>query len=123
MMRRPPRSTRTDTLFPYTSLFRSRGAGRHRLDHRRHDAARALPRQLHAARADAGGAGLHPQAHADRSEEHTSALQSLMRPSYAVFCLLQKTAEIDAAPAQNLVISPPSKLARHHDINYVTNST
>src|SRR6056297_3757203 len=70
MMRRPPRSTRTDTLFPYTTLFRSvhartRGSG----------PALVL---LH-------GWGLH------RSEEHTSELQSLRRSSYAVFCLKKKT--------------------------------
>src|SRR3546814_9254238 len=69
MIRRPPRSTRTDTLFPYTTLFRSvRG------DHRdRRDPPRA-PRVR---------AGV-------RSEEHTSELQSLMRKSYAVFCLKKK---------------------------------
>src|SRR3546814_2941813 len=101
MRRRPPRSTRTDTLFPYPTLFRSRR------------------RALHAeqAGADDGGArtrhaGDHGealqqadlQAHAEleiidtghlaaadyRSEEHTSELQSLMRISYAVFCLKKK---------------------------------
>src|SRR3546814_14608382 len=85
MIRRPPRSTRTDTLFPYTTLFRSGGGG------------------------DGGGGGgggggagvliggplvLPPQApstaQAVRSEEHTSELQSLMRISYAVFCLKKK---------------------------------
>src|SRR3546814_10628417 len=72
MIRRPPRSTRTDTLFPYTTLFRSTrpcrgrtGPGRQRV---RHAAA--------------------------RSEEHTSELQSLMRISYAVFCLKKKTNHI-----------------------------
>src|SRR3546814_11765471 len=94
MIRRPPRSTRTDTLFPYTTLFRSgrRGgqcpppgrwgasAGQRRglvgspegMDHRRpHRAGRRCRRS--------------------RSEEHTSELQSLMRISYAVFCLKKKT--------------------------------
>src|SRR3546814_2056366 len=95
MIRRPPRSTRTDTLFPYTTLFRSvrpetatpaaapdaesgvrdrlyRGALWHRpqRDHRRD-------------RPTAAGGG-------PRSEEHTSELQSLMRISYAVFCLKKK---------------------------------
>src|SRR3546814_4254968 len=89
MIRRPPRSTRTDTLFPYTTLFRSargrlvppddagdqvlglqdRPGARHRGD--------GVPRRQ---RLCGGG----------RSEEHTSELQSLMRISYAVFCLKKK---------------------------------
>src|SRR3546814_2273451 len=80
MIRRPPRSTRTDTLFPYTTLFRSRG-GR-----QQHQEAR-LHRERGAGRA---GAGTHPVARPERSEEHTSELQSLMRISYAVFCLKKK---------------------------------
>src|SRR3546814_9322140 len=81
MIRRPPRSTRTDTLFPYTTLFRS---GRHRrqLSH----LARPTPLQEHR-RAAAG----RQQHSGNRSEEHTSELQSLMRISYAVFCLKKKT--------------------------------
>src|SRR3546814_9178364 len=85
MIRRPPRSTRTDTLFPYTTLFRSLAAR----------AAAAAPsnypdpdaRDLRAAI----GAlhGIDP-ARIVRSEEHTSELQSLMRISYAVFCLKKK---------------------------------
>src|SRR3546814_5835614 len=85
MIRRPPRSTRTDTLFPYTTLCRSpadsrllvcrrRGAGRH---------------PCHG-RADLGHPGRRFLADG-RSEEHTSELQSLMRTSYAVFCLEKKT--------------------------------
>src|SRR3546814_2021295 len=85
MIRRPPRSTRTDTLFPDTTLFRSPYAGLH-------------PQWLSACRhgARAGrvcGAGRHRRrlsAGRDRSEEHTSELQSLMRISYAVFCLKKK---------------------------------
>src|SRR3546814_9898682 len=73
MIRRPPRSTRTDTLFPYTTLFRS---WRPRLWNRhlavRHKTCRGLPGKFY------------------RSEEHTSELQSLMRISYAVFCLKKK---------------------------------
>src|SRR3546814_3694950 len=102
MIRRPPSSTRTDTLFPYTTLFRSieqflaarlalgvqlagmrlffvRNARRHRAagDHdRRHRAA--------------GDHDRRQMAEAQRSEEHTSELQSLMRISYAVFCLKKK---------------------------------
>src|SRR3546814_14695965 len=94
MRRRPPRSTRTDTLFPYTTLFRScrAAAGDGALLHRQcGDAlfdigeARAFRRRraIAAAPAPAGGG-------CGRSEEHTSELQSLMRISYAVFCLKKK---------------------------------
>src|SRR3546814_1089333 len=83
MIRRPPRSTRTDTLFPYTTLFRS-----HREAVPRHPG-RTLSPVDRAAAAPAGRArGLGP--HRGRSEEHTSELQSLMRISYAVFCLKKK---------------------------------
>src|SRR3546814_4452436 len=96
MIRRPPRSTRTDTLFPYTTLFRSAGLRRraHRGDLDRRPACpaeRILGR--HADRLP-GLQGPVCPAHrgADRrSEEHTSELQSLMRISYAVFCLKKKT--------------------------------
>src|SRR3546814_10635757 len=103
MIRRPPRSTRTDTLFPYTTLCRSlvgqahaqvRGDGvgqaaglvdaRQRLQQLRRQLAVGLDvlfEQAHQRTRD----GL------DRSEEHTSELQSLMRISYAVFCLKKKT--------------------------------
>src|SRR3546814_6931515 len=86
MIRRPPRSTRTDTLFPYTTLFRShlQGAGPHR-----------RPLEGHPGRRGSEGRGqgrghLEPVHAAARSEEHTSELQSLMRISYAVFCLKKK---------------------------------
>src|SRR3546814_6240242 len=89
MIRRPPRSTRTDTLFPYTTLFRSpRGrARRHRAEARRDRRGRPQP-----ALAPYPGAVELPREHArdPRSEEHTSELQSLMRISYAVFCLKKK---------------------------------
>src|SRR3546814_18791603 len=85
MIRRPPRSTRTDTLFPYTTLFRSAMAAAvsglgwsallaRDLSYRPDDEARIL-----------GAASV-----VTRSEEHTSELQSLMRISYAVFCLKKK---------------------------------
>src|SRR3546814_8399779 len=115
MIRRPPRSTRTDTLFPCTTLFRSRGRrGRAKGDHHRDAAAvqwcaaqrgsrnRAvdvLAVRNHPDRARRGGGGTaHPAVDRrlladrdrDRSEEHTSELQSLMRISYAVFCLNKK---------------------------------
>src|SRR3546814_2173903 len=81
MLRRPPRSTRTDTLFPYTTLFRSAGAaaddpGLHRP---------AFPQSAALLPPPAAGAGDRR-----RSEEHTSELLSLMRISYAVFCLKNK---------------------------------
>src|SRR3546814_2615628 len=85
MIRRPPRSTRTDTLFPYTTLFRSSEQSFRRairLDRRRASYRVNLAKLLAAQ-------GRH-EAAAARSEEHTSELQSLMRMSYAVFCL-QKT--------------------------------
>src|SRR3546814_17675732 len=86
MIRRPPRSTRTDTLCPYTTLFRSvRIAFPLRsprlLPQRPDAAAHASP----SAAADPDGRG-----RPGRSEEHTSELQSLMRSSYAVFCLKKK---------------------------------
>src|SRR3546814_6724811 len=97
MIRRPPRSTRTDTLFPYTTLFRSQRLGHHvavRMGARLVDADRALRGQLlHVAVVlrQLGQLLLVPQVDAARSEEHTSELQSLMRISYAVFCLKKKT--------------------------------
>src|SRR3546814_10860741 len=102
MIRRPPRSTRTDTLFPYTTLFRS---GRHPRERRQwHDGGVTSTHQtatatLHTNRGDIKIAlfGNHAPKTvenfvglADRSEEHTSELQSLMRISYAVFCLNKK---------------------------------
>src|SRR3546814_2873355 len=97
MIRRPPRSTRTDTLFPYTTLFRSATPAsaarfRHRLRQqqrlRQRFALRRRPRRsdLPLLLSVARRSGPWP-----RSEEHTSELQSLMRISYAVFCLKKKT--------------------------------
>src|SRR3546814_1311371 len=109
MIRRPPRSTRTDTLFPYTTLFRSRETGP---PLRRLPGGRDSPVDdpgldgdpaevrcgVDTAPGDVGVACRarcgrrrrpHPQV-ATRSEEHTSELQSLMRNSYAVFCLKKK---------------------------------
>src|SRR3546814_18133377 len=74
MIQRPPRSTRTDTLFPYTTLFRSGPAGEPDPRQRRR---RGVERVVAAGQLQ-------------RSEEHTSELQSLMRISYAVFCLKKK---------------------------------
>src|SRR3546814_7154912 len=100
MIRLPPRSTRTDTLFPYTTLFRSRD-----VPFRTPRAEDSAPARLHdllkvapitpllsgiQCRCMGGlpGRNQHPPTH--RSEEHTSELQSLMRISYAVFCLKKK---------------------------------
>src|SRR3546814_5568807 len=106
MLRRPPRSTRTDTLFPYTTLFRSSSepdpalfpaslARRVVLPHLQQVAAR--PHSRHPS-IDIGFRGACPHVSVrsspggfHRSEEHTSELQSLMRISYAVFCLKKKT--------------------------------
>src|SRR3546814_7152521 len=91
MIRRPPISTRTDTLFPYTTLFRSQvrrgclqqvqgdpGTLRPGVDHL------GLPGRVHVS-------AILSRPNRLRSEEHTSELQSLMRISYAVFCLKKKT--------------------------------
>src|SRR3546814_4779530 len=85
MIRRPPRSTRTDTLFPYTTLFRSHKA-RLVAHTNRSDVFRPHGASRH---------GRHGATHRTlRSEEHTSELQSLMRISYAVFCLKKKKTTI-----------------------------
>src|SRR3546814_4632169 len=104
MIRRPPRSTRTDTLFPYTTLFRSSPSGDS--VSRAEDYARAggdCPERIgNEAKPSsskegvfvlpsARGAGFPEDVAPRRSEEHTSELQSLMRISYAVFCLKKKT--------------------------------
>src|SRR3546814_4991452 len=102
MIRRPPRSTRTDTLFPYTTLFRSpRTAQIRRSTALEATSSRRFPREIvHDVRQRAmartgvdgrrlvqGTAGGIEGQKGMRSEEHTSELQSLMRISYAVFCL------------------------------------
>src|SRR3546814_3450521 len=92
MIRRPPRSTRTDTLFPYTTLFRSeeqRLVQAHAPFAQGADHAFVRRRR---ARGDQRGADRRLLAR--RSEEHTSELQSLMRISYAVFCLKKKKERI-----------------------------
>src|SRR3546814_9017024 len=98
MIRRPPRSTRTDTLFPYTTLFRSREVRRSQRRTRRAENLAAVSEN------DTGRVGFEGVAKGIvgrdeipglRSEEHTSELQSLMRISYAVFCLKKKTQNND----------------------------
>src|SRR3546814_6301439 len=100
MIRRPPRSTRTDTLFPYTTLFRSNyragmggsgtGGG---ADVTLAGGALTAP-SLQILAEGVGGAGGNNGSDGARSEEHTSELQSLMRISYAVFCLKKKITKV-----------------------------
>src|SRR3546814_5508944 len=114
MIRRPPRSTRTDTLFPYTTLFRSvRDA----------PAPRGDPVRVVLGKAPKG-AKVHPCLERSgalpdvldelRSEEHTSELQSLMRISYAVFCLKKKTTN-NQTPINN--ISTSKRNSKHQKFN------
>src|SRR3546814_3338947 len=120
MIRRPPRSTRTDTLFPYTTLFRSG-----------HQPVRSWPRYRYsdchastAARAHRNDAAPAPApAHEaprtqTRSEEHTSELQSLMRISYAVFCLKKKNKQTiipTNKQTNNYQDTRKYKTSLHHD--------
>src|SRR3546814_2950003 len=111
MLRRPPRSTRTDTLFPYTTLFRSELGRR---------GWRCRPEYIQGKVIDTGRLGLEVKGTDDpgqlvaecssaqldfirilRSEEHTSELQSLMRSSYAVFCLKKKTTILSTTTPKN----------------------
>src|SRR3546814_2902504 len=102
MIGRPPRSTRTDTLFPYTTLFRSWRLQERAVGNYRTGCATAAapakakrPGQGRGAKVHRQGVRRYSRTHTCcrqmRSEEHTSELQSLMRISYAVFCLKKKT--------------------------------
>src|SRR3546814_3446835 len=111
MIRPPPRSTRTDTLFPYTTLFRSHRSAAARI--------RRLPgsviRQTPLLRG------------VPRSEEHTSELQSLMRISYAVFCLKKKNTK--QTPILHKTThhhhashpAPPSLTITRHNVPHTSN--
>src|SRR3546814_8181145 len=114
MIRRPPRSTRTDTLFPYTTLFRSILLERARLIVRKiaenlchglEEREAVLGREIDPALKRGNGVQKHERLVAAskgfRSEEHTSELQSLMRISYAVFCLKKKTKNTNQNNVQN----------------------
>src|SRR3546814_14301573 len=96
MIRRPPRSTRTDTLFPYTTLFRSHGGWRLRkmfiqsYEKLEKTSLRSAVTQLKELGGITWSEMDDPHGAIQRSEEHTSELQSLMRISYAVFCLKKK---------------------------------
>src|SRR3546814_6607722 len=105
MIRRPPRSTRTDTLFPYTTLFRSGSGGVGSAgglfdglvdgaEHALSGGVAHLDAQAVAEAQERRPGGAVPQ----RSEEHTSELQSLMRISYAVFCLKKKNTSLHHHP-------------------------
>src|SRR3546814_3291014 len=101
MLRRPPRSTRTDTLFPYTTLFRSLGplhyAGRLNLGVR--------PRmKLLSVLICLVLTGCHEPGRVVRSEEHTSELHSLMLFSYAVFCLKKKMLTINTPTCVRIIL-------------------
>src|SRR3546814_8260019 len=99
MIRRPPRSTRTDTLFPYTTLFRSK------------DELVALSAQVEGASSSQSALSAELgelRIYLRRSEEHTSELQSLMRISYAVFCLKQKN-----TPSPNYTTTSLPHLTRY----------
>src|SRR3546814_10084037 len=86
MIRRPPRSTRTDTLFPYTTLFRSCPSSASPVAASHLD---QIPRPGEIGSCRPSSCCPRPRSRG-RSEEHTSELQSLMRSSYAVFCLKKK---------------------------------
>src|SRR3546814_4097953 len=104
MIRRPPRSTRTDTLFPYTTLFRSLRLGLEPDHVVRIDAANAVARVL------------VPRLQFVRSEEHTSELQSLMRISYAVFCLKKKNKNKPTVTNDNSTIHTQHKTQYLRDL-------
>src|SRR3546814_1618957 len=113
MIRRPPRSTRTDTLFPYTTLFRSP-----LLIHEQNAAAgltnrclARIARRVLQAFPNTFGNG---ETVGNRSEEHTSELQSLMRISYAVFCLKKKKKN-----SISILIQPTYTTQNHLHINYI----
>src|SRR3546814_1014845 len=129
MIRRPPRSTRTDTLFPYTTLFRSQRPRCRQADtnarpvslgaDRRHRRDCPAPRtKLRATRDGRSGAraagdnGCSP-----RSEEHTSELQSLMRNSHAVFCLKKKNQKLKRTDTAT------TSVKTHIRSNDISNST
>src|SRR3546814_3390054 len=112
MIRRPPRSTRTDTLFPYTTLFRSP------MTARRSSVRRSLSSITVTASCSSTGVAM-----SRRSEEHTSELQSLMRISYAVFCLKKKNKHhklhfhvTEIADTRPLGTLPSHNISDRHDI-------
>src|SRR3546814_10663253 len=106
MLRRPPRSTRTDTLFPFTTLFRS-------LRRRNASVPRALPGPV--VHQPAGHQRDERGGHDSRrrSEEHTSELQSLMRISYAVYCLKKKKNKKNKTTKHNTILTIHEDTSTH----------
>src|SRR3546814_9963503 len=102
MIRRPPRSTRTDTLFPYTTLFRSESARSFQRLSCQTTASSSVGLMSYLA---ASSATRRRQRDGPRSEEHTSELQSLMRISYAVFCLKKKNKQQQSEFGHNNTIT------------------
>src|SRR3546814_10488893 len=118
MIRRPPRSTRTDTLFPYTTLFRSPAPGA--------GGRRPVPEYAQADRLlQQGTQDMDPKERISRgvaclckrSEEHTSELQSLMRISYAVFCLKKKKKHKTTKLMSKSKIKQIKRKATRHNTN------
>src|SRR3546814_9372382 len=115
MIRRPPRSTRTDTLFPYTTLFRSQRMlplwpprqERATCDGPSRRSRRGFRQEL------AAMPPLLPEAQGTRSEEHTSELQSLMRISYAVFCLKKKNKIVQHIYTINITLTQQHTIVTH----------
>src|SRR3546814_7841543 len=93
MIRRPPRSTRTDTLFPYTTLFRSKEIREEKIKQSQIESSKV---ENHTLKEKISADDVTEE---QRSEEHTSELQSLMRISYAVFCL-KKNNKIRILPTE-----------------------
>src|SRR3546814_7221961 len=121
MIRRPPRSTRTDTLFPYTTLFRSQSVNLHVKFsvyllflllicscHEPGEMTAKIPDEKNVFQPDSAKRCLLKII--ERSEEHTSELQSLMRISYAVFCLKKKSTYQQTTNTSNI---------RHTSINTI----
>src|SRR3546814_3311402 len=113
MIRRPPRSTRTDTLFPYTTLFRSGTLwpGRSDAHVRRQPQEHPDRLQIPRSRDQPDLCGRHRRG---RSEEHTSELQSLMRLSSAVICLTKNSSHITTRPTpKQRRRTPPNHTTEH----------
>src|SRR3546814_5025660 len=109
MIRRPPRSTRTDTLFPYTTLFRSRPTTNKNA---------IIVSDYRMLKVDT----LDNRTISDRSEEHTSELQSLMRISYAVFCLKKKNNNTKIKTQQHKTAQRNNNISTHQNL-VITDTT
>src|SRR3546814_1244861 len=114
MIRRPPRSTRTDTLFPDTTLFRSRSAPPQEGERQTSASLHPPPNNAHPIDGCSDRDCL-------RSEEHTSELQSLMRISYAVFCLKKKI-KIHLQITKVTLTTTPDRLLSNHTTQKLINN-